>query len=74
MKLKIPFIKNNYYLTLKSYYCGAVVESKTSRAGEDWLRGNDLIDGKLWALPKTLWDIICYEFYLGRWSNKCKNN
>lgn len=72
MKLKIPFIKNNYYLTLKSHYCGAIAECKTFRADENWIRGNDLLDGKLWKLPKVLWDIICYEFYLGRWSRECK--
>ena len=74
MKLKITLLENNYYLILKWNYCGAIAESKTPKAEEDWLRGNDLRDGKLWKLPLVLWDIVCYEFNLGRWTNsdKCR--
>jgi len=74
MKLKLTLLENNYYLTLKWNYCGVVAENKTPRAGEDWLRGNDLRDGKLWKLPLVLWDIVCYELNLGRWTNpeKCR--
>lgn len=74
MNIKIPFIKNNYYLTIKSNYCGAIAECKKHRNGENWLRGNDLRDGKIYELPKVILDMICYEFSLGRWANtnKCR--
>lgn len=44
-------------------YLGCVSTARKSRPGEDWLRGNDLPDGKL---TKETWDniirgIICYE-------------
>lgn len=64
--MKLNLLKNNYYLTLKPNYCGAITECKAPRAGEDWLRGNDLRDGKLYMLPFVLWDILCYELGIGR--------
>ena len=44
-------------------YLGCVASSRKSRAGESWLRGNDLPDGEL---TRETWDailggIICYE-------------
>jgi hypothetical protein len=61
MKTKFKLKNSNYYLTIKPHYCGAEAE------------GRDLKDGKLWRLPMVIWDIICYEFKLGRWSNKALN-
>jgi hypothetical protein len=68
MKIKIQLNKNNYCLTVKPQYCGATATNKKPRKNEDWLRGNDLKDGKLSKLPSVLWDIFCYEFGIGRWS------
>lgn len=68
MRIKIKLINYNYYLTIKSNYCGAVYECKAPREGEDWLRGGDLRDGKLWKLPFVLWDILCCDFSIGRWA------
>lgn len=44
-------------------YLGAMGQSRKPRAGEDWTRGNDLLDG---PLTETMWyrilgDIISYE-------------
>ena len=44
-------------------YLGCGATSRKSRTGEDWLRGNDLPDGKLTkdTWNKILHGIICYE-------------
>lgn len=44
-------------------YLGCQVNCRKARAGEDWIRGNDLPDGKF---NKITWDlivkaIVCYE-------------
>jgi len=44
-------------------YLGCQVNARKSRAGEDWVRGNDLPDGEF---NKKTWDriiyaIVCYE-------------
>ena len=51
------------YLGTKKSYLGCQVNARKSRAGEDWVRGNDLPDGEF---NKKTWDriiyaIVCYE-------------
>jgi len=70
-KISINFrlFRYGYHLIIKTTYCGATTTNLKPREGEDWLRGRDLRDGKLWKLPLVLWDIICYEFHIGRWKD-----
>jgi len=70
MKINIRLFKYRYYLTIKPDYCGAITECLYPRLGESWLRGNDLIDGRLKDLPKVLWDILAHEFSFGRWKKQ----
>jgi len=42
----------------KDNYLGCQVSARKSRAGEDWLRGNDLPDG---PFTKKTWDRIIYS-------------
>lgn len=69
MHITFRLIKYRYTLTLKLRYCGATSSTLKPRIGEDWIRGNDLRDGRLWRLPWVLADIIAYECNLGRWGN-----
>ena len=51
------------FLGEKKSYLGCQVNARKSRAGEDWVRGNDLPDGEF---NKKTWDriiyaIVCYE-------------
>lgn len=55
------------HIHLAHNYCGAYAMTLHPRPGEDWLRGNDLRDGKFWRLPWVAWDILCYELRRGRW-------
>jgi len=55
------YTENNAYFivaidrTKNEGYIGCQVQCRKPRAGEDWLRGNDLPDGKF---TKATWDII----------------
>lgn len=73
LKSDFRLFRYGYSLIIKPTYCGATSTSLTPREGEDWLRGNDLRDGKLYKLPLVLWDIICYEMNWGRWGFKNKS-
>lgn len=70
MKITLPLLRYNYILRVQRKYLGASALAKKPNLGEDWLRGNDLADGK--PSLETLWDIlvdiISYEFNLGRWA------
>lgn len=68
MNIRFNLRRHTYTLTMSNRYCGAIVWNRHPRSGEDWLRGNDLRDGKLWRLPAVLWDIVQYEFRFGRWA------
>jgi len=68
IKFKIYTEANIYYITsvwldYHANYFGCQVNSRTSRVGEDWTRGNDLSDGyfcrKTWEKIKS--DIIRFE-------------
>jgi hypothetical protein len=59
--------RKRYRLVVKPSYCGASSQALIPLEGEEWLRGQDLRDGKLWRLPLVLWDILAYEFQIGRW-------
>jgi hypothetical protein len=48
-------------------YVGAIYWCNEPRPGEDWLRGGDLRDGRAWAFPAVIWDVLCHEFGWGRW-------
>lgn len=68
MVIRFRLFWNSYRLTIKRSYCGAVATRCKPRIGEDWLRGNDLRDGKLRRLLFVLLDVLAYEFGFGRWS------
>jgi len=61
MRFTFRLFRYRYQLTIKRTYCGATATALKPRPGENWVRGNDLRDGKLWRLPWVLWDIIRYE-------------
>jgi len=60
--------KHQYFITAVERnkgdgYLGCQVNARKARAGEDWLRGNDLPDG---PFTRATWDkiinaIVCYE-------------
>lgn len=45
-RITISTARNNYYIRCTEDYLGCIAESRVARAGENWLRGNDLPDGK----------------------------
>ncbi len=45
------------FYCVESSYLGCQVSARKTRAGEDWVRGNDLPDGKF---NKKTWDRIIY--------------
>lgn len=53
----------HYQISCTGNYMGCIVTSRKYRAGEDWLRGNDLHDGPLEdvTFAKILFDIVAYE-------------
>lgn len=60
--------RNTYSITVREKgshdgYLGAIVTSRLARAGENWLRGNDLTDGPLCRATwdRIMFDIISYE-------------
>lgn len=68
IKFKIYTESNIYYITgvwrnYTAHYFGCQVNSRRSRVGEDWIRGNDLSDGyfckETWEKIKN--DIIRFE-------------
>jgi len=67
MKFTFSTSKHDYHVTLKWNYVGAIAVCKMPRDGEDWLRGNDLRDGSLFALPKVVADIFAHANSVGRW-------
>ena len=69
MWIKFSLLRYKYSIVMRKGYLGAYTSAKKPRIGEDWLRGNDLKDGKLnlrtWFF--VIKDIFSHEFYLGRW-------
>jgi hypothetical protein len=55
--------KNNYFLAFTDTYLGVVSNSRVTRPGENWTRGNDLPDGKFSeeTLDKALEAVLLYE-------------
>ena len=68
MRIKFRLFRYRYYLTIRRNYCGAGYECLVPREGEDWLRGGDCRDGRLWQLPIVLADIVARDFRLGHWA------
>ena len=69
MRIKFRLFRHGYTLDIRPFsnYCGAYSNALKSLPGEDWIRGNDLLDGSLWKLPSVLIDILSCEFRL-RWT------
>ena len=55
--------KNNYFVKFNNRYLGLTVNSRVSRPGETWSRGNDLHDGDFSEGTFTLMlrDVLLYE-------------
>lgn len=55
--------KNNYYLVFTDTYLGMTANSRITRPGEQWTRGNDLPDGEFseQTLDKGLHAVLFYE-------------
>ena len=55
--------KNNYFVNYNDHYLGLGVNSRVSRPGETWNRGNDLHDGDFSeeTFKLMLRDVLLYE-------------
>ncbi len=55
--------KNNYFLAFTDTYLGVVSNSRVTRPGENWTRGNDLPDGEFSekTLDESLKAVLLYE-------------
>jgi len=67
MRIRFRLFRRGYILDIKPFsnYCGAYSRALKPRPGEDWIRGNDLLDGRMWKLPSVLIDILNCEFRCG---------
>ncbi len=66
MDFTLRLYRSRYFITITRRYAGAIAQTAI---GPQKGRGRDLHDGKPWKLatfPKIIWDIICYEFEIGR--------
>ena len=66
MRLNFRLFRRRYTIAITRRYCGAQTSALRPLPGEDWLRGRDLRDGRLIALPLVLADVIACEFGLGK--------
>ncbi len=57
----LPISKNG--IVLKNGYLGCIVKTRKPRAGEDWNRGRDLMDGDYSkeTFDKIVYDILAFE-------------
>lgn len=69
MDMLIPLVRNNYFVTITPRYCGALMKYRYPGSLRSGFNGRDCRDGKLRHLPLVLWDIICCELGIGRWSS-----
>ena len=72
MNINFPLFRYQYNILLDSdlNYMGASAFTKRPRSGEDWLRGNDLADGRfsIRTFFRIAKDIVTHEFGGGRWA------